>query len=40
MVKEKRGKRITIKCYATINPGPINFGLYAEKRLGWGKKDE
>jgi len=35
MKKIKKEKRVQIKCYATINPGPITFGSYARKRLGW-----
>lgn len=29
----KSGKRIAIKCYATINPGEIRFGRSVEEKL-------
>ena len=31
--KQQEGKRVTIKCYATINEGEINFGRLVEEKL-------
>jgi len=38
MSKNRKGKRITVKTYATINPGPIRFGSLTRKLMGWDKK--
>jgi len=34
----KSGKRVAIKCYATINPGEIRFGRSVEEKLFKKKK--